>query len=188
MLCCNASRGMLWGKVSLGLWFWTANQSKIDALKLFNWLELVLKPVNHESTSKILEVSKEHGQQKPQADCCCGFSRAVNKPTTQETSHANDFVITKIKSHARDKTLLQGITFVFVRFLPISDYFKCYTCLAVEILLYHLECCQTFWVCCILWNFPQLVDNIFVYHFQCIFSGSVSFPWFKVCFPLFYIG
>lgn len=180
MLCCNASH---WGKVSHGLWFCTANRSRIDALKLFNWLELVLKPVNHESTSKILEVSKEHAQQKPQADCCCGFSQAVNKPTMRETSHTNDFVITG--GHAGEKTLLQGITFVFVRFLPISDYFKCYTCLAIEILSYHLECCQTFWVCCILWNFPQLVDNIFFYHFQCIFSGSISFPWFKVCFPLF---
>ena len=129
-------------------------------------------------------MSKEHAQQKPQADCCCGFSRAVNKPTMRETSHTNDFVITK--SHAGEKTLLQGITFVFVRFLPISDYFKCYTCLAIEILLYHLECCQTFWVCCILWNFPQLVDNIFFYHFQCIFTGSISFPWFKVCFPSVY--
>ena len=126
MLRCNASRGMSWGKVSHGLWFCTANRSKIDALKLFNWLELVLKPVNHESTSKLLEVSKEYAQQKPQADCGCGFSRAVNKPTTRETSHTNDFVITK--SHAGEETLLQGITFVFVRFLPISDYFKCYTC------------------------------------------------------------
>lgn len=102
---------------------------------------------------------------------------------TNQLCETNDFVITK--SHAGEKTLLQGITFVFVRFLPISDYFKCYTCLAIEILSYHLECCQTFWVCCILWNFPQLVDNIFFYHFQCIFSGSISFPWFRVCFPLF---
>lgn len=131
---------------------------------MFNWLELVLKPVNHESTSKILEVSKEHAQQKPHADCCCGFSRAVNKPTTRETSHTNDFVITG--GQAGEKTLLQGITFVFVRFLPISGYFKCYTCLAIEILLYHLECCQTFWVCCILWNFPQLMDNIFFLSFS----------------------
>ena len=87
MLRCNASRGMLWGKVSHGLWFCTADWSKIDALKLFNWLELVLKPANHESTSKILEVSKEHAQQKPQAACCCGFSWAINKPTMRETSH-----------------------------------------------------------------------------------------------------
>ena len=73
------------------------------------------------------------------------------------------------------KLCSQGITFVFVRFLPISGYFKCYTCIAFEILSYRLECCQIFWGCRILWNFPQLVDNIFLCHFQCIFSGSISF-------------
>ena len=51
-----------------------------------------LKPVNHVSTSKILEVSKEHAQRKSQAACCRGFSRGVNKPTTRQTSHANDFI------------------------------------------------------------------------------------------------
>ena len=35
-----------------------------------------------------------------------GFSRGVNKPTTRETRHANDFV--NAKSHAREKPLLAG--------------------------------------------------------------------------------
>ena len=35
-----------------------------------------------------------------------GFSQGVNKPTTRETTHANDFV--NAKSHAREKPLLGG--------------------------------------------------------------------------------
>ena len=35
-----------------------------------------------------------------------GFSQGVNKPTTRETTHANDFV--NAKSHAREKPLLAG--------------------------------------------------------------------------------
>ena len=84
----------------------TANELKIFTRELFNWLKPVLKHVNHVSTPKILGVSKEHAQRKSQAACCSGFLRGVNKPTTQQTSHANDFV--KAKSHAREKTLLTG--------------------------------------------------------------------------------
>ena len=69
-----------------------ANRSKINARELLKWLKPVLKPVNQVSTSKILEVSKEHAQRKSQAACCRGFSRGVNKPTTRQTSHANDFI------------------------------------------------------------------------------------------------
>ena len=45
----------------------------VNARELFNWLKPVLKPVHHVSTSTILEVSKEHAQQKPQAARCSGF-------------------------------------------------------------------------------------------------------------------
>ena len=83
-----------------------ANRSKINARELFNGLKTVLKPVNHVSTSKILEVSKEHAQRKSRAACCRGFSRGVNKPITRRTRHANDFV--NAKSHAREKPLLAG--------------------------------------------------------------------------------
>ena len=50
-----------------------------------------------------------------------GFSQGVNKPTTRETTHANDFV--NAKSHAREKPLLGGylsassIAWVFGKFL-----------------------------------------------------------------------
>ena len=50
-----------------------------------------------------------------------GFSQGVNKPTTRETTHANDFV--NAKSHAREKPLLAGylsagpIVWVFGKFL-----------------------------------------------------------------------
>ena len=70
----------------------------------FNWIKPVLKPVSHVCTSKILEVSKEHAQWKSQAAFGRGFSWGVNKPTTQQTSHANDFV--SAKSHAREEPLL----------------------------------------------------------------------------------
>ena len=76
----------------------TANWSKINALELFSWLKAVLTPVNNVSTSKVLEVSKEHAQRKPQAAYCRGFSRGVKKPNTQQTSHAKVFV--NAKSHA----------------------------------------------------------------------------------------
>ena len=48
----------------------TANRPKINARELFDWLKPVLKPVNYVSTSKIMEVSKEHAQRKSQAACC----------------------------------------------------------------------------------------------------------------------
>ena len=69
-----------------------ANRSKINARELCKWAKPVFKPVNHVSTSKILEVSKEHAQRKSQAACSRGFSRGVDKPTTRQTSHANDFI------------------------------------------------------------------------------------------------
>ena len=68
------------------------NRSNINARELFNWLKPVLKPVNHVSTSKILEASQENAQRRPQAACCRGFS-------TRQTSQAKDFV--NAKSRAR---------------------------------------------------------------------------------------
>ena len=76
----------------------TTDNDKINALELFSWLKAVLTPVNIVSTSKVLEVSKEHAQRKPQAAYCRGFSRGVKKPNTQQTSHAKVFV--NAKSHA----------------------------------------------------------------------------------------
>ena len=37
-----------------------------------------------------------YAQRKSQAACCRGFSRGVNKPTTRQTSHTNDFVNAEI--------------------------------------------------------------------------------------------
>ena len=51
-------------------------------------------------------INLTHAQRKSRAVCCRGFSRGVNKPTTRQTSHANDFE--KAKSHAREKPLLAG--------------------------------------------------------------------------------
>ena len=82
--------------------FSKANRSEIDAREWFN----LIKPVSHMSTSKILEVSKEHAQWKSQAAFRRGFLRGVNKPTMRQTRHTNDFV--NAKSHAREKPLLAG--------------------------------------------------------------------------------
>ena len=47
-----------------------------------------------------------HAQQKSRAAFCRGFSRGVNKLTTWQTRHTNDFV--NAKSHPREKPLLAG--------------------------------------------------------------------------------
>ena len=48
------------------------------------------------------------------SDSCTNvFSRGVNKPTTQQTSHANDFV--NVKSHARNKPPISSQSIFFLK-------------------------------------------------------------------------
>ena len=54
------------------------------------------------------------------SDSCTNvFSRGVNKPTTQQTSHANDFV--NVKSHARNKPPISSQS-IFLLKLMLSWY------------------------------------------------------------------
>ena len=77
-------------------------------ISLFDWLKPVIKPVNHVSTSKILEVSKEHAQRKLHAHTalCRSFSHGINKPTTQMTSDASKVVM--LKAMQERNLCLQG--------------------------------------------------------------------------------
>ena len=50
------------------------------------------------------------------SDSCTNvFSRGVNKPTTQQTSHANDFV--NVKSHARNKPPISSQSIFFLKLM-----------------------------------------------------------------------
>ena len=66
-------------------------------INLFDWLKPVIKPVNHVSTSKILEVSKEHAHRKLHVHValCRSVSLGINKPTTQMTSDTSKVVMLK---------------------------------------------------------------------------------------------
>ena len=84
-------------KVSCGLCF-------AQQIGLFDCLKSVIKPVNHVSISKILEVSKRklhvHGA------FCRSFSRGINKPTTQKTSDVSKIVM--LKASQERNLCLQG--------------------------------------------------------------------------------
>ena len=65
-------------KVSWGLCF-------AQQISLFDCLKSVIKPVNHVSISKILEVSQKHAHRKLHVHValCRSFSHGINKPTSK---------------------------------------------------------------------------------------------------------
>ena len=88
-------------KVSCGLCF-------AQQIGLFDCFKSVIKPVNHVSTSKILEVSKEHAHRKLHVHVALyrSFSLGINKPTTQMTSDASKVVM--LKAMQERNLCLQG--------------------------------------------------------------------------------
>ena len=84
-------------KVSCGLCF-------AQQIGLFDCLKSVIKPVNHVSISKVLEVSK--WKLHVHAAFCRSFSRGINKPTMQKTSDVSKIVM--LKANQERNLCLQG--------------------------------------------------------------------------------